>query len=71
MAVVAGGGSPLKRGRGGEERTVVLLAQVSHDVEGLVALEGLAEQHHLLVGLDAFVLGIGPVGSLDEDHGTT
>lgn len=49
----------LERARARARRTVLLLAELAHDVERLVLLEGLVEQHHLLLRLDALVLRVG------------
>lgn len=49
-----------------EKLTVVLLAQLAHDVQRLVLLQGLTEQDHFLLRLDALVLGVGAATSADD-----
>jgi hypothetical protein len=46
-------------------RTVFVLAEFAHDVQGLVLFESLAQEHHLLLRLDPLVLRI---GTADQYH---
>ena len=48
-----------------KKRTVFVLAEFAHDVEGLVLFESLAQEHHLLLRLDPLVFRI---GTADQDR---
>lgn len=47
------------------KRTVFVLAEFAHDVQGLVLFESLAQEHHLLLRLDPLVFRI---GTADQDR---
>lgn len=50
------------------ERTIILISQLSHHVESLVPLQGLVEENHLLLRLNALILGVSPVYSHEPQY---